>query len=40
MAHNINSMMYFGDKPWHKLGKELDHAATSAEAITAAGMDW
>lgn len=40
MAHNINSIMYFGDKPWHGIGEELDHAATSSEAIRAAKMDW
>lgn len=38
--HNINSMMYFGSKPWHKLGNEVSQAQTSGEAITAAGMDW
>jgi phage/plasmid-like protein (TIGR03299 family) len=40
MAHNINSLMYVGDKPWHGLGKKLDKVATSAEAIEAAGMSW
>lgn len=40
MSHNVNSMMYFGDKPWHKLGTEVSAAQTSAEAIVAAGMDW
>lgn len=40
MAHNINSIMYYGQKPWHKLGVEVDKAQTSAEAITAAGLNW
>lgn len=40
MSANINSMMYYGARPWHKLGKEIPAAATSAEAITAAGLNW
>lgn len=40
MSHNINSMMYYGEQPWHKLGKKVDSVQTSAEAIISAGLDW
>lgn len=40
MAHNINSLFYYGAKPWHKLGTEVKEAQTSAGAIEAAGLNW
>jgi len=40
MAANIDSMFYHGAVPWHGLGTKLEHAATAAEAIAAAGLSW
>lgn len=40
MSANINSMMYEGATPWHGLGKKIEKAATAAEAIEAAGLNW
>ena len=40
MAHNIGCMFYFGEIPWHRLGKSLPKPATLEEAIASGGLDW
>lgn len=47
MAHNLATkadgsaaMFFTGASPWHGLGTYIDHAATSSEAMHAAGLDF
>ena len=40
MSHNVESMMYVREKPWHGLGVEVPEAPTSADALRFAGLDW
>lgn len=40
MSHEIESLMYVREVPWHGLGKKLETAPTSKEAIIEAGLAW
>jgi phage/plasmid-like protein (TIGR03299 family) len=40
MAHMIEQMAYYGERPWHGLGQEVLQAMTSEEALKAGGLDW
>ena len=40
MAHNIGQMFYFGEHPWHGLGKRLEAPANLEQALSAGGLDW
>lgn len=40
MAHNIDSMAYYGEVPWHGLGKKVPMGVNAEEMIRTAGLDW
>ena len=40
MAHQVETMAYAGEVPWHGLGKKVEHKLTPEEMLKAAGLDW
>lgn len=40
MSANVETMFYVGETPWHGLGREIEAAPTSEDAIRLAGLDW
>lgn len=40
MAHNIDSMAYYGEVPWHRLGVRVPSHSDAETMIKAAGLDW
>ena len=40
MSALVETMAYYGETPWHKLGIPVDHAMTAKEALQMASLDW
>lgn len=40
MAHQVETMAYAGETPWHGLGVRVEPTLTAEEMMTAAGLDW
>jgi len=40
MPANVQTMAYYGEVPWHKLGMPVPKGVTAEEMIHAAGLDW
>ena len=40
MAHNVETMAWTGDKPWHGLGVEVSNDLTPLQMQEAAKLDW
>ena len=40
MAANVETMFYTREKPWHGLGRKVEEAPCSADALRLAGLDW
>ena len=40
MAHEIGEMFWYGDVPWHGLGRQASQPLTLDEALAQGGLDW
>jgi phage/plasmid-like protein (TIGR03299 family) len=40
MSHEVETMMYAGQVPWHGLGTAVEREVTAAAAIKLGGLDW
>lgn len=40
MAHNVETMAYAGETPWHGLGTKVDNSLTVEQMLAAAKLDW
>ena len=40
MAHNVETMAWAGEVPWHGLGTEVNNDLSPMEMREAAGLDW
>jgi len=40
MAHEVETMAYAGELPWHGLGTEVSNDLTPAQMMQKAGVDW
>jgi phage/plasmid-like protein (TIGR03299 family) len=40
MAHEVETMAFANEVPWHGLGKRIDPTASVDEMLVAAGLDW
>ena len=40
MPANVQTMAYYGEAPWHGLGRQVPKGVTAEQMIRAAGLDW
>jgi phage/plasmid-like protein (TIGR03299 family) len=40
MPANVQTIAYYGEAPWHGLGKQVPKGLTAEQMIRAAGLDW